>query len=150
MPTVYFEDVEAGQVRELGSFSLTPEEIMEFGERYDPQPFHTDPEAARESFYGGLIASGWQTAACCMRLMVEGFFGDAASMGASGVEELKWYAPVRPGQEVDVRNEILETRQSGSRNDRGYLRNQTIGVDGDGDEVISMIGTNIFRRRDAE
>jgi len=145
--TRYLEDFEAGTVRELGSFSLTAEEIVAFAERYDPQPLHVDPEAAEQLAFGGLIASGWHTAARCMRLLVEGVLADAASMGAVGLEELTWSAPVRPGEEVQIENEILEVRPSDSRDDRGYVRNRTVGRV-DGEPVISWVGVNVIRRRD--
>jgi acyl dehydratase len=150
MPSLYFEDLEAGQVRELGTFHLSREEIVEFAERYDPQPIHVDEDAAEASVFGGLIASGWQTASACMRLLVDGLLGDAASMGALGVDELRWKAPVRPGQEISVRNEILETRPSDSRDDRGYVRNRTVGENADGEEVITMVGVNIIGKRGPE
>lgn len=149
MPTIYFEDVEAGEVRELGSFQLTRQEIVSFAERYDPQSIHTDEAAAAEGPFGGLIASGWHTAAACMRLLVDGFLGDAASLGSPGLEELQWVQPVRPGQEISVQNEVLETRASESRGDRGYVKNRTVGLDAEGNEVIAWTGTNILARRDA-
>lgn len=144
--TLYLEDFKEGTVRELGSFSLTEDEIVAFAERYDPQPLHVDPGAARELAFGGLIASGWHTAAACMRLLVDGILADAASMGAIGLEELTWLAPVRPGDAVHVENEILEVRPSDSRNDRGYVRNETVGRH-DGDPVISWVGVNVIGRR---
>ncbi len=145
--TRYLEDFEAGTVRELGSFSLTAEEIVSFAERYDPQPLHVDPEAAEQLAFGGLIASGWHTAARCMRLLVEGVLADAASMGAVGLEELTWSAPVRPGEEIHVEHEILEVRPSDSHDDRGYVRNRTVGRV-DGEPVISWVGVNVIGRRD--
>lgn len=149
MSTTYFEDVEEGEVREFGSFTVSEAEIVEFAEQYDPQPFHVDPEAAEESFYGGLIASGWHTACCCMRLLVDGFFADAASMGATGLESLHWYKPVRPGDNIHVSNEIVDVRVSESRDDRGYIKNRTVGENEAGEEVIAWTATNILARRDA-
>lgn len=149
MPSLYFEDVEEGELRDLGSFTLSREEIMTFAERYDPQRIHTDPEFADAGPYGGLIASGWHTASACMRLIVDGILADAASMGAIGMDELRWLAPVRPGDTIAVTNEILETNPSESRDDRGYVTNRTVGTNQDGDDVISMTGVNIFARRDA-
>lgn len=148
MATTYFEDVAEGDVREFGSFTLTEAEIIEFGEKYDPQPFHVDPEAAEDSLYGGLIASGWHTAVSCMRLLVDGFFADAASMGATGMDSLQWHKPVRHGDTIYVSNEIVETRPSESRDDRGYIKNRTVGENEEGDAVISWTATNILARRD--
>ena len=150
MPSLYFEDLEEGQSRDLGSFTLSREEIVEFAEQFDPQPIHVDPDAAEASVFGGLIASGWHTASACMRLIVEGILADAASMGAIGVDELRWKAPVRPGDTIAVTNEVLETRESESRDDRGYVRNATVGVNQDGEEVISMVGVNIIGKRSTE
>jgi len=149
MPSLYFEDLDEGQTRELGTFTLSRDEIMEFAGRFDPQPIHVDEEAAEASVFGGLIASGWHTASACMRLIVDGLLIDAASMGAIGVDELRWTAPVRPGQTITVRNEVLETRESESRDDRGYVRNRTVGVNEEGEEVVSMVGVNIIGKRDA-
>ena len=150
MPSLYFEDVEEGQVRDLGDFTLSRDEIVAFAERFDPQPIHTDEAAAEASVFGGLIASGWHTASACMRLIVDGLLADAASMGALGVDELRWKAPVRPGDTITVRNEVLETRPSDSRDDRGYVRNRTIGENAEGEEVISMVGVNIIGKRGTE
>lgn len=147
MATLYFEDLQPGEVRDLGSFSLTAAEIIAFAEQYDPQDLHTDEAAAAESIYGGLIASGWHTACMCMRLLVDGLLGPADSMGASGLEELSWHAPVRPDQPIHVTNEIIETRSSGSRDDRGYVKNETIGRDEAGEPVITMVANNIIGRR---
>lgn len=144
--TLYLEDFDAGTVRQLGDFSLTEADIVAFAEQYDPQGIHVDPAAAADGPFGGLIASGWQTAGECMRLVVEGMLGHADSMGAIGLEELSWPAPVRPGDTVSVENEILEVRPSGTRDDRGYVRNRTVGTV-DGEPVISWIGVNVIGRR---
>lgn len=145
--TLYFEDFEEGTVRDLGSFTLSEQEIREFAEQYDPQPLHVDPAAAQESVFGGLIASGWHTAAACMRLLVDGMLGQADSMGAIGLEELSWSAPVRPGDTIHVENEIIEVRPSGSRDDRGYVKNRTVGRH-DAEPVITWVGVNVIGRRD--
>ena len=97
MPELTFEDFEPGRVFELGAREVTEEEIVAFAREWDPQPFHVDPEAAQESSFGGLIASGWHTGAMWMRLYVDSLLVGAASMGSPGIEELRWLAPVRPG-----------------------------------------------------
>lgn len=149
MIDTYFEDFEEGAVYELGSYTVPAEEMRAFAERYDPQPIHVDERAADESMYGGLIASGWYTASVCMRLVVDGLFADAASMGSFGLDELRWHAPVRAGDTLSATVEVLETRPSASRDDRGYVRNRVAGTNQDGDEVIHWIASNIFGRRDA-
>lgn len=147
MSEIYFEDLDEGEHRELGSHTVPKDEMMQFARRYDPQPIHVDEAAARESIFGGIIASGWYTAGVCMRLLVEGFLNDAASMGARGLEELNWPAPVRPGDTLTVENEIVETWPSESRDDRGYARNRTTAYNQDGEEVLRWIAVNIFARR---
>jgi len=150
MSTRYLEDIEPGDVSDLGSFTLSEEDIVEFSRRYDPQPMHVDPERARESTFGGLIASGWQTAASCMRLLVDGFLRETVSMGSPGLEELRWPNPVRPGHEIRVENEVLDVRVSESRDDRGYVRSRTTARDEHDDPVLTWIGTIIVGRRGDE
>ncbi len=93
----FFEDFLEGDSIELGSHQVTEASIVEFARAYDPQPFHVDPEQARSSIYGGLIASGWHTAGIYMRMLVDQLLRDTASLGSPGIDELRWYVPVRPG-----------------------------------------------------
>jgi acyl dehydratase len=148
MPEVFYEDVAVGDVREFGSYEVTEDEILSFAEQYDPQWFHTDPEAAEESMYGGLIASGWHTASMGMRMLVDEFLGDAASLGAIGVDELRWTAPVRPGDTLSVRTEVLEKRPSESTPDRGVVRTRMTIRNQDGDDVLTMESIVMFGRRE--
>lgn len=150
MSDIYFEDVEEGTVRDLGRYTVPKDEMIAFSERYDPQPIHVDEEVAAESMFGGVIASGWYTASVCMRLFVDEFLGETVSLGSPGLDELSWSAPVYAGDTLIVKNEILETRLSESRDDRGYVRNQTRAHNQDGDEVLSWTGTNILLRRNAD
>jgi acyl dehydratase len=143
----YYEDITVGERVELGSHTVTKAEIREFAERYDPQPIHVDEAAAAESVYGGLIASGWHTAAVCMRLLAEGFLNETESMGSPGLDELRWLAPVRPGDTLSASVEILDTRPSESREDRGYVKNRLVGRNQEGDDVITWEATNIIGRR---
>lgn len=147
MPNIYFGDLSEGTVRELGSYTVRRDEMVQFARQYDPQPIHTDEASAEESIFGGLIASGWYTAGICMRLLVKGFLNDTASMGARGLETLSWPRPVRPGDTLTVENEILETRPSERRDDRGYVQNRTRGYNQNGDEAISWTATNVIARR---
>ena len=112
---LYFEDFEEGQVYELGEKTLTKEEIVAFAREYDPQPFHVDEEAAKGSAFGGLIASGWHTAAIFMRLYADAVLSRAESMGSPGVEELRWLKPVRPGDTLSARLTVLDAAPSASR-----------------------------------
>ena len=140
----YFEDLNAGEVFELGTVAVTEAEILEFAERYDPQPFHVDREAAERSIYGGLIASGWHTCALFMRLLATGFLNDTASLGSPGVEEIRWPAPVRPGDDLAGRLEIVSTRPSRSRPDRGIVTSRGILTNQDDTTVLSLAATNLI------
>lgn len=145
--TTYFEDIEVGEVREFGQYDVTREEIMEFAEQYDPQPFHVDRKAAEESMFGGLVASGWHTASICMRILVENYLDTETSMGARGVDELRWHEPVRPGDTLSVRTEVIEKRPSGDPR-RGHVNTRVEGVNGDGETVISYVALGMVARRD--
>jgi acyl dehydratase len=140
MPVRYLEDFEPGAVYPAGSVQLFEAEILEFARRYDPQPFHVDPEAAQVSIYGGLIASGWQTVALTMRQLVDHVFGQAAGLGSPGVDEIRWHRPVRPGDTLWPRVTVLETRVSRSKPDRGVLRFRVDVDNQDGELAMSMVG----------
>ena len=119
----YFEDFNPGDVFELGEVVMTEAEVLEFARRYDPQPFHIDPEAAARSMFGGLIASGWHTASSYMGLLVRGLLHDVASLGAGGLDELRWLKPVRPGDVLRARLTILSKKDSERHPERGMLVN---------------------------
>jgi acyl dehydratase len=144
---LYFEDFIPGLVREFGPAVVDEAEIIEFARRYDPQPIHTDPEWARTGPFGGLIASGWHTAAIAMRLLVDQYLPPAASLASPGIDELRWLRPVRPGDELRIRVTVIETRPSRSKPDRGLLRSRIEVLEADGSAVMTMIGMNIIRRR---
>ena len=105
--TRYFEDYCVGEVAEFGDYHITSEEIIDFAKRYDPQLFHTDPEDAKQSSFGGLVASGWMSAGVLMRLLVEHYVSPVASMGSPGVDELRWHKPVKPGDRLHARVEVV-------------------------------------------
>lgn len=147
---LYWEDFAPGEVAEIGRHTFTEEEIIAFAVQFDPQPFHTDPEAARGTFYGGLIASGWHTCAVGMRLMVQSYIGRAASAGSPGVENIRWLGPVRPGDTITYRRAVLETRPSGSRPGIGLVRSRTEALNQHGETVMTMEGWGMFRRRPAQ
>ena len=148
MPDIFLDDLAPGQTYDLGRRRVSREEILTFAREYDPQPFHVDEAAAAASIYGGLIASGWHTAAVYMRLLVDGFLGRAAAMGSPGVDELRWLKPVRPGDELAGRLEILEVRPSQSRPDRGLARCGAEVLNQDGEPVLRFTAMVLFRRRD--
>lgn len=143
----YYEDIEIGTVEEYGEYEVTKAEIKEFARKYDPQSFHVDEEAAKDSIFGELVASGWHTAAIMMHLSVEGDDEESAFLGSFGIDELRWKAPVRPGDTLRRRSEVIEKRLSESQDDRGYVKTQTEGLNQDNEVVISMIGNGIFACR---
>jgi acyl dehydratase len=148
--TRYFEDYVPGLSFDCGSFTLDQAEIIAFGEEYDPQPFHVDPEAAKDGPFGGIIASGWQTTSMMMRKVVGGFLSAESSLGAAGVDEIRWPRPVRPGDTLDVRAAVLEARRSRSKPDRGIVRSRLEVTNQDGDIVMTVIATNFVLARHAE
>src|SRR5438270_6639615 len=113
-----------GSTRELGTTSASADEIKEFAAKYDPQPFHLDEEAAKGSHFGGLVASGWQTACLAMRLTVDNMMRNSSSQGSPGLESLKWLKPVYPGDRLSLRHTILESRPLKSRPDSGLVRSR--------------------------
>jgi acyl dehydratase len=137
--TRYWEDFTTGEVIELGSYTITRAEMLEFARRYDPQPFHLDEQAAAAGPFGGLAASGWLTAAVWMRLYAMNLLNGAASRGSPGVEELRWLAPVFPDVELRGRLTITDTQPSTRRGDRG-----TIFLLG---ELLDPAGQVVFRTR---
>lgn len=146
MPALAFEDFEPGRVYELGSRTITEAEIVEFARQFDPQPFHLDPEAAQDSVFGGLIASGWHTGALWMRLYVDAMLGGSSALGSPGVEELRWLAPVRPGDTLTGRLTVLDVAPSASRPDRGTVRIRGEMVNQDGVTVMAMTSRGHFAR----
>jgi acyl dehydratase len=139
----YLEDFAVGQVFKTGRKRVDKDEIFAFAREFDPQPYHLDEKAAQQSVFGGLAASGWHTAAMTMRLMVDGEFKPAGGILGVGFDELSWPRAVRPGDELYVRSEVLEVRQSKSRPDRGMIRvrNTTLNQN---DEVVQVFTGNLL------
>jgi acyl dehydratase len=140
----YLEDYQTGAVYEFGAIQVTEGEIIEFGRQFDPQPFHTSPQAASQSIYGGLIASGWHTASIMMRLFVEHYLSSAASLGSPGVDELRWILPVRPNDTLTLRVTVAETRRSTSKPDRGVLFSFIEVLNQKKEVVMSMKAVNLL------
>ena len=143
----HWEDFEVGRVREFGRCEVTREEVLEFAGRFDPQPFHLDDDAAAQSLFGRLAASGWHTAAMAMRMMCDGYLLDSASLGSPGVEKLTWPAPVYPGDVLSMRNTVLESRPLASRPEVGLVKSRNEVLNQHGQVVLSMEGFGFFRRR---
>jgi acyl dehydratase len=149
MTILHLDDFAPGQVYDLGGRTLQRDEIVAFARDWDPQPFHLDEEAATASIYGGLIASGWQTVCVFMRLFADGLLTRAAAMGSPGVDELRWLKPVRPGDALVARLEVLEVRPSRSRPDRGIMRARAVTLNQRREVVLTFIATVLFKRRAA-
>ena len=147
MPELYLEDLAVGQVYRSSRFRMDRERIERFAAEFDPQPFHLDEEAARETMFGGLAASGWHTAAVTMRLLVEGEFKLAGGLVGAGLDELRWPRPVRPGDELRVESEILEVRPSATRPGQGWIKVRTTTLNQNDQPVQTYVGNLIVLRR---
>jgi len=145
--TLYFEDLVPGRVFELGTIDVTAEEIIEFAMKYDPQPFHVDPEAAADSPFGGLIASGWHTCALFMRLLFDGILHDSSSQGSPGMDELRWLAPVRPGDRLSGVSTVEVASPSATKPNRGTVLLRSEMTNQDGVVVLRMRGRGMYGRR---
>ena len=143
----HFEDYAPGAVFEYGAIPVTEAEIIEFARRFDPQYIHVDRERAVQGPFGGLIASGWHTAAMMMRLIVDNFLPGHASLGSPGIDELRWLKPVRPADVLSVRLSVLEATRSRSRPDRGVVRTLCEVLNQDREVVLSLRAMNIIACR---
>ncbi|HPO20501.1 MAG TPA: MaoC family dehydratase [Rubrivivax sp.] len=144
---LYWEDFAVGSTREFGAMPLTREAIVEFARQFDPQPFHLDETAGRESMFGALCASGWHTAALAMRMMCDEYLLDAASLGSPGIDNLRWLKPVFPGDVLSMRLQILEARPMASRPGVGLVRTRWELRNQHGEPVLAMEGWGMFGRR---
>jgi len=143
----YFEDYVAGSVHEFGSIVVDETEVREFDQRFVPLSYHTDPEAAKKSIYGGLIASGWHTAALMMRLYTDHYLSKVANLGSPGCDELRWSKPVFPGDQLSIRVTVMETRRSDSKPDRGIVQSFTEVLNQKREVVMSVKMVNFVRAR---
>ena len=156
----FFEQMEVGQRRELGSFTFTAEAIKKFAAQFDPQAFHLDEEAGRKSLFGGLAASGWHVGSVCMKLLVEDTQRQAREATARGVEvavwgpspgfrELRWIRPVLSGDTISFASEIVSKRTSDTRPEWGILQARNTGTNQRGELVFSLLATAFVPRRGA-
>lgn len=141
----YFEAIEVGETDAFGHYEMDHEEMVAFAERYDPQPMHLDEAAASESMFGGLVASGWHTASATMRMLVDDYIGDSRVLGAAGVDELRWTAPVRPGDELSVELEVLATEPWDD--ERGLVESHITTSTAEGTTVLTMVAKVLWERR---
>jgi acyl dehydratase len=143
----YLEDFAVGQTFRSGSVSVTSVEIKAFASQFDPQPFHLDETAAAATFFGGLVASGWHTAALTMRLIVESELKIAGGSIGAGAEELKWPRPVRPGDTLHALSEVLDIRPSKSRPDQGIIKMRTVTYNQNDQPVMIFVANMLVPRR---
>ncbi|MDD2734800.1 MAG: MaoC family dehydratase [Desulfuromonadaceae bacterium] len=144
----YFEDYVPGSIHEFGSISVDQDEVISFAQRFDPQDFHTDPEAAKQTIFGGLIASGWHTSGLMMRLYADHYLSKVASLSSPGVDELRWKLPVRPGDALSIRVTVTEARRSSSKPDRGIVRSLIEVLNQKQEVVMSMSALNLLLCRE--
>ena len=145
--TRYFEDYVPGLTMDCGTVSVTEPEIIAFAKEYDPQPFHVDPVAAADGPFGGLIASGWHTISLTMRQLVEHWISPETSLGAAGIDEIRWPVPVRPGDTLHVRASVLDARRSNIKPDRGIIRSLVEVTNQAGDPVLRLTAINFILTR---
>ena len=145
----YFDDLTVGESWTGAPFEISEAEIVDFASRFDPQPFHLDREAAAQSPYGGIIASGWHSACAMMRLMVDHFISANAGLGSPGLDEIRWLKPTRPDAVLTVRVTVRDKRRSKSKPDRGLFFHEVEVVDAAGDTVMTVKGAGMVRCRAA-
>ncbi len=146
----YWEDMELGSERTFGTYAVTREEVLEFAHKYDPQPFHLSDEAAAETHFGRIAASGWHTAAMTMRVIVDALGKEPqAGLGSPGVDDLRWIRPVYPGDTLTMRGMIIDKTPSRSKPELGTIRTKTIVTNQDGVDVMSFTSIVLMRRTPA-
>jgi acyl dehydratase len=145
----HWEDFRPGSVAVYGPRRVTREEIVAFAAEFDPQPMHLDETAAAATLLGGLAASGWHSCCLLMRIIADGFINDSSSMGAPGVDEVRWLKPLRPGSQVRVRTTVLETRPSNSRPEIGFVKCLFEMLDEQDTVLTTLTSSLMIRRREA-
>jgi acyl dehydratase len=143
----WFEDYEPGAVHEYGYATLSEDELLDFARKFDPQPMHIDPAYAAAGPFGGLIASGWHTAGLMMRLLADNYLSKVAGLASPGIDELRWPHPVRPGDVLRLRAEVVEARESRSKPDRGVVRTRASLLNQDDVVVMTMLAVNLVAKR---
>ena len=149
MSKIYFEDIAVGDKTVSDSKTVTKDEILEFARKYDPQSFHIDEEAAKDSIYGGIIASGWHTASILMRLLIDSVTNNRAGLGSPGCDDLRWVRPVRHGDTLHFESTVFETRKSESRPDMGIVRSDIKLFNQNDEVVLSMKSIGMVKTRPA-
>ncbi len=145
----YFEDLEVGSIERFGAYAVTREEVLEFAGKYDPQPFHLSDEAAAQTHFGRIAASGWHTCSMTMAMMVEKFQREPrAVLGGAGIDELRWLTPVYPGDTLSCEIELVEKRQSKSKPHMGILHSRTTTLNQHGEAVLTMTSITLIATRE--
>lgn len=148
----YFEDLEVGTVERFGAYPVTREEVIDFASKYDPQPFHLSDEAAAQTYFGRLSASGWLTGAMMMAMLVshmkEG--EPLASLGSPGLDRLEWLKPVYPGDTLSIESKLIDKRRSKNRPEMGITKSETIVLNQHGEAVMRIISNGLVRVRNPE
>ncbi|MDR6377745.1 MaoC family dehydratase [Paraburkholderia caledonica] len=142
-----YEDMTVGSTIEIGKHTFTRDEIVEFAEKFDPQPFHLNEAAAEKSPFRGLVASGWHTCSVMMGMLVRNALADSTSMGSPGIDEIRWLKPVRVGDTITMTNSVLDKRISESKPDRGIVSTQWAGINQHGETVVTVRSKGMFGLR---
>ena len=146
----YFEDIEVGSSASFGRYEVTRDEVIEFASKYDPQPFHLSDEAAAETYFGRLSASGWHTCAMTMAMLVENMKGEkSAGLGSPGVDEIRWLKPVYPGDTLRVETELVEKTASKSRPEMGSFKSAVTVFNQHDEPVMRLKSIGLIRKRSA-
>jgi len=146
--SVSYEDLEVGKTYDVGSHTFTRDEIVRFATQFDPQPFHLDEAGGEASMFGALVASGWHTCSVMMGMLARNLLNGSTSMGSPGVDEIRWYKPVRVGDTITMTNAVLGKRVSASKPDRGIVDTQWQGVNQHGETVITVRAKVLFGLRE--
>jgi acyl dehydratase len=147
----FYEDIAVGVTQSYGHYEVTREEVIEFASKYDPQPFHLDDEAAAQTHFGRLSASGWHTCAMTMSMLVEHLKANRqASLGSPGVDQLRWKKPVYPGDTLRCESEVIEKRRSASRPDMGIFKSRVTIFNQNDEPVMEMVSNGLIRTRDPD
>lgn len=148
---IFYEDLAIGTTRHFGAYEVTREEVMEFASKYDPQPFHLNDEAAAQTHFGRLSASGWHTCSMTMRMMVENMMNEkSAGLGSPGVDQLRWKKPVYPGDTLRCETELIEKRRSASRPEMGIFKSRIRTFNQNDEIVLEMVSNALIRTRNPE
>ncbi len=148
---LYFEDLEIGKKQSFGRYEVTREEVIDFASKYDPQPFHLDDEAAAQTYFGKISASGWHTGSMVMRMLVENMKDNKqAGLGSPGIDELRWLKPVYPGDTLRVETEIVDKTPSRSRPEMGSFRSLLTVFNQNDEAVMTMKSIGLIRKRVVE